>query len=161
MAAASLPQLNVTDFEPQIIWLLVIFAFFYAFIRARVVPYFSNELKSRSQRISDGYHEAKKLQLKAERLAEEYNEKLQAVHLRANDLVLEAKNKVKRRVEEEKNRLNSEMNAKINDYFKAIEVDAALVDDQITKNIDNFVDQARYKIFDMQISSAVNKRVVN
>lgn len=148
--ASTLPQLNIVDFAPQIFWLLVFFSLLYSIIRVKIVPYFSAETEDRHKKISESYTEAKKLQAKAERLAEEYHEKLQAVHLRANDLILEAKAKVKRNIDKEKNRLNDEINLKINAYQDALDENLSKADKDLSQDVEAFNKIAREKIFQIQ-----------
>ena len=105
MANETLPQLNVADFEPQIIWLLIIFSVFYAVIKSKIVPYFRSETENRDSYIYTHHQDARKLQKKAEYLADEYHEKVKAVYVRANDVIMDAKKKNDSYLEGEKNRI--------------------------------------------------------
>ena len=69
MSSGALPQLNIADFEPQIIWLLIVFSIFYFFIQKRIVPYFSSETENREAYILNNHQDAKKLQKKSRTLS--------------------------------------------------------------------------------------------
>ncbi|MFT6072897.1 MAG: F-type H+-transporting ATPase subunit b [Alphaproteobacteria bacterium] len=147
MANGVLPQLNIADFEPQIFWLLIIFFVFYLVVKVKIVPYFNLETENRDKKISNNFQDAKKLRYKADRLAHDYNEKIQAVHLRANDLIAEAKLKVSHRLEEEKKRLNSELSEQLNVQYNVLQEEYKQIDATLINSMDALKDKAQSKVF--------------
>lgn len=148
MASAVLPQLNLDNFEPQIFWLLIIFSLFYFVIKVKIVPYFYSELENRDRHILNNHQDARKLQKKAERLSDEYCEKIQAVHLRANDLINEAKLKVSRHVEIEKNRLNEGVVSRFNTHVESLQNQILQVHSELQENIHLLKTLAKSKVLE-------------
>ncbi len=147
MASETLPQLNVADFQPQIIWLLIIFSVFYAVIKSKIAPYFRLETENREHYINSHHQDARKLQKKAEYLADEYNEKVRSIHVRANDLIMEAKKKNHTYLESEKNRLNDDMLKKLHSHYDTLQQEVKHVDTEFLNYIDGLKNQAYQKIF--------------
>jgi F-type H+-transporting ATPase subunit b len=146
MSSGALPQLNIADFEPQIIWLLIVFSIFYCIIKNRIAPYFSSETENRESYILNNHQDAKKLQKKAERLSDEYNEKMQAVHVKANNLILEEKQKLNRHLEVEKKRLNEEISTRFNENCALIDKQIEQIDKELSADIDILREQAKVKL---------------
>jgi F-type H+-transporting ATPase subunit b len=147
MASATLPQLNMTDFEPQIIWLVIVFFIFYSVIKSKIVPYFRSETENRDLYIQNNHQDAKKLQKKADSLSEEYHNKIKAVHIRANHLILEARQKLNHHLEAEKKRLDDDMVSKLDKHYTTLQQDARQVDEQLLSHIFELKQQAQQKIF--------------
>lgn len=147
MASETLPQLNVADFQPQIIWLLIIFSVFYAVVKSKFAPYFRLETENREHYIHSHHQDARKLQKKAEYLADEYNEKVRSVHLRANDLITEAKKKNHAYLESEKNRLNDDMIKNLHEHYTVLQQEVKHIDKEFLNHIDGLKNQAYQKIF--------------
>jgi F-type H+-transporting ATPase subunit b len=146
MASETLPQLNVADFQPQIIWLLIIFSVFYAVVKSKLAPYFRLETENREHYISSHHQDARKLQKKAEYLADEYNEKVRSIHARANDLIMEAKKKNHNYLESEKNRLNEDMIKNLQGHYDTLQQEVKHVDKEFLNHMDGLKKQAYQKI---------------
>jgi|GEM_PF-6906178 len=146
MANNVLPQLNVEFFAPQIFWLLLVFFILYLIIKIKIVPYFEAETGGREKKIFNQLQEAEKLRLKANRLAHDYNEKIQAVHLRANDLIAEAKIKGNHRVEAEKKRLNLELTEDLSLEQKKINEHYVLLEKSLMDSRESFVPKVLSKV---------------
>jgi F-type H+-transporting ATPase subunit b len=147
MASATLPQLNMTDFEPQIIWLVIVFFIFYSIIKSKIVPYFRSETENRDFYIQNNHQDAKKLQKKADSLSEEYHNKIKSVHIRANHLILEARQKLSYHLEVEKKRLDDDMVCKLDKHYTTLQHDASQVDKQLLSHIFELKQNAQQKIF--------------
>jgi F-type H+-transporting ATPase subunit b len=147
MSSGALPQLNISDFQPQIVWLLVVFTVFYYFIKSNITPYFSNEIESREQYVSKNHQDAKQLQKKAERLADDYQDKIQAIHAKANHLISEAKQALSTKLELEKEKINNQITLKFDEHCKLIEQQLKQIDKDFLSHIDMLKNNAETKIF--------------
>ena len=156
MASATLPQLNIADFQPQIIWLLIVFSVFYAVVKLKIIPYFYAETENRDLYIYNNHQESKKLQKKADTLSQDYNEKIKIVHLRANNLILEARKKFNLHLEVEKNRLNDEITVKLNTHYALLQQEFSQVDRELLSDIAVLKQQAHQKIFTLESNSNNN-----
>jgi F0F1-type ATP synthase membrane subunit b/b' len=131
MAGSGLPQLNVSDFEPQIIWLVVLFFIFYLFIKVKVSPYFYAETENRDLFIENNYSEAKKLQKKADNLAEEHSEKIKEFHLNASKIVLDARQTASKRIEEEKVKILNKFDKDIEDFSSSLDSNISAIENSL------------------------------
>ena len=84
---------------------------------------------------------------KAERLADEYNEKMQAVHIKANNLILAEKQKLNRYLEAEKNRLNDKIALQFNENCSIIDKQIEQINKELSADIDTLKEHARGKLF--------------
>lgn len=147
MSSGALPQLNIVDFEPQIAWLIVVFSVFYYVVKNYVTPYFSVEVQDRQQFITKKYSEARQLQIKAERLSDDYNDKVQAIHTKANNLILDARQKFNHILETEKKNINNQTANRFNEHCQIIDTKIAQIDKDFIANIDVIKQKAQAKIF--------------
>ena len=67
-----MPQLNIDDFAPQLIWLAIIFAAFYFALANQALPRIQGILASRKARMEGDIESARAAQQRADREAERY-----------------------------------------------------------------------------------------
>lgn len=148
--SGALPQLNTADFEPQIIWLLVVFSVLYYVIKNHITPYFSVEIENREQFIVKNHQEAKQLQKKAERLSDDYHEKIQAIHAKANHLILEAQQKFNSDLDIEKKKINTQTSQSLAEHCQVIDAQVQKIDQDFVSYLDTLKQAAQTKIFTNQ-----------
>lgn len=113
MEQAVLPQLNFSTYESQIFWLVIVFFLFFFYIKKIVSPYFFKVQENRDLYITNHQNEIRKLQKKANFLSDEYQESLQASYLKSSDIVLDAKKKMQKKINDFRYTYNAELNKKL------------------------------------------------
>jgi len=69
-----MPQLDVSAFSPQIIWLIITFVILYALMAKVALPRIGNILEQRQARIDDNLDMAQSLRLESNKDAESYDQ---------------------------------------------------------------------------------------
>lgn len=89
--AAGLPQLDVTKFPPQVIWLAISFIVLYVVMAKTALPRVGQILEERQNRIDDNLAKAEQLKVDAEAAAEAYETSLAQSRAKAQNLLREAR----------------------------------------------------------------------
>ena len=97
MTKAALPQLDIAVFEPQILWLVIVFAIFYIIVKNIIAPYFFSEIESLA--------EIRKLQKKAHYLHDDYNEQLKKSQHDSHNLIVTTKVNLSQQLEKTRSEL--------------------------------------------------------
>jgi F-type H+-transporting ATPase subunit b len=109
MTKAALPQLDIAVFEPQILWLVIVFAIFYIIVKNIIAPYFFSEIESRDNFVEDSLSEIRKLQKKAHYLHDDYNEQLKKSQHDSHHLIVTTKINVSQQIEKTRSELIANM----------------------------------------------------
>lgn len=86
-----MPQLNIADFPPQLVWLAISFVILYILMAKLAIPGISDVLESRQNRISSDLEEAKRLSEDADKAKADYEEALAEARAKAHGIVSELK----------------------------------------------------------------------
>lgn len=86
-AKGGLPQFDPTWFASQIFWLLVFFAFLYAFFSRKTLPEISSVIENRKNQIRADLESAEKLTAQAENIQTAYENGLQKARESANGAI--------------------------------------------------------------------------
>lgn len=114
-----MPQLNIADFPPQIVWLAISFVILY-FLMARVaIPRISDVLEGRQNRISSDLEEAERLNDDALNAKAEYEAALTSARAKAHGIVSELKSVMAK----EQDASKAELDATLAQKSKAAEAD--------------------------------------
>ena len=92
--AAGLPQLDVTTFPPQLIWLVLTFAVLYLVMSRVALPRVSQILEERQQRIEDNLTKAESLRQEAQAAAEAYEKSLAEARAEAHGVMIDTINRI-------------------------------------------------------------------
>ncbi|MEM6602753.1 MAG: ATP synthase F0 subunit B [Pseudomonadota bacterium] len=136
MSETALPQLDVSSFEAQIFWFFVTFCIFYTYVKSKVSPYFFTEIDSRKMFVENNLAEVRKLQKKANFLSEDYGEKIQAAYLKANDVIVDAKKRSEKNIDQVRYDLTLEAQARLNSVSEDLEKELKGADADICSDID-------------------------
>ena len=90
----GMPQLNVHDFVPQLVWLVIVFVVLYLVLSRAILPRIGEVLEDRQGRIADDLDAAEKLKVDAEKARGEY----EAVLAKARAAAQEAASKARENV---------------------------------------------------------------
>jgi len=104
-----MPQLEVHDFAPQLIWLAIVFIGLYIVMTWRVLPRISNILAERSDRIEGDLSDAEKFKRDAEKALAEYEEKLAEARGKAQAMVKDTQDKIRAEVDARQAKLGQEL----------------------------------------------------
>lgn len=102
-----MPQLNIADFPPQLVWLAITFVILYFLMAKVVAPGISDVLESRQNRITSDLEEAKRLSEEAEKAKANYEEALAKARSEAHEIVSELKAQVAKEQEASKAELDA------------------------------------------------------
>lgn len=89
--AAGLPQLDVTKFPPQVVWLVLSFIVLYVVMAKKALPRVGQILEERQFRIDDNLKKAEQLKADADAAAEAYGISLAQSRSKAQDLLRNAR----------------------------------------------------------------------
>jgi F-type H+-transporting ATPase subunit b len=90
LAAVGLPQLDVSTYAPQVIWLAISFALLYVLMARVALPRIGRVLEERRDRVSDNLEKAESLKAEAEGVAEAYEGALAEARAEAQTILRQA-----------------------------------------------------------------------
>lgn len=109
----GLPQLNVQDFAPQLIWLAITFTVLYLILSRFALPRIGEVIEERKDRIQRDLDSAEKLRRETERALASYEQALADARAKANGIAKETRDKLAAEVDQERHRVESEVAAKV------------------------------------------------
>jgi F-type H+-transporting ATPase subunit b len=78
-----MPQLNVSDFMPQVVWLVISFTVFYFLLKRLALPSIARTLGARESRLQGDIERAQKLKAEAEAALAAYEKAIAQARLKA------------------------------------------------------------------------------
>ena len=104
-----MPQLELHDFAPQLIWLVISFVTLY-FVMARVaLPRIANVLEERRDRIASDLDKAEQLKKQTDEAIAAYEQSLAEARNNAHAIALETREKLSAEVDTEKSQVEAEI----------------------------------------------------
>ncbi|MFC4272262.1 F0F1 ATP synthase subunit B' [Sneathiella chungangensis] len=104
-----MPQLNIADFPPQLVWLAITFVILYFLMAKVAIPGISEVLESRQNRISSDLEEARRLSEDADKAKADYEQALAEARAKAHGIVSELKASMAKEQEASKAELDAEL----------------------------------------------------
>lgn len=92
--AAGLPQLDISTFPPQLIWLGITFFVLYITMSRVTLPKISQVLEERQHKVDDNLQKAETLKEEAAAAAQAYETALAVAHGKAHKILLETHNTI-------------------------------------------------------------------
>ncbi len=112
---SGLPQLNVPDFSPQLIWLALTFGALYFLLSRVALPRIGEVLEERADRIQRDLDEAARLKGETEKALAGYEKALADARGNASALAKETQARVSAEVDKERARVDNEIAGKLVD----------------------------------------------
>ncbi|HFB2047685.1 MAG: hypothetical protein HRT83_02680 [Hyphomicrobiaceae bacterium] len=100
VAQTGLPQFNVPDMAPQLIWLALTFGFMYLVLSRTTLPSIASVIEERQTHIQRDLDNAERLKVEADQALVVYEQKLAQAHARAKIIVTESQERVAAEVSE-------------------------------------------------------------
>lgn len=97
-----MPQLNINDFAPQLIWLAISFVLLYLIMSRVALPRVGQILEERSSRIASDLTAAAKLREDTEKAIADYEQALADAKARAQVIAREARDEMTRDIERQR-----------------------------------------------------------
>lgn len=117
---AGLPQLNVNDFAPQLIWLALSFLMLYLLMSKVALPKVGSVIEERAQRIQRDLDEAGRLKSETERAIADYEASLASARTRAGGIAKDIRDKLGAETDVERHRVDAQVAAQVADAEKRI-----------------------------------------
>lgn len=123
-----MPQLDVTTFAPQIVWLVITFGAMFLIMWKLAVPKISDALEARQMRLEDNLKKAEDLKREAEATLAAYDKALADARATAHDEIQAIQSKLHEAAAKEEAELTAKLDAKLAASEKAIaeEVEKAM-----------------------------------
>ena len=116
-----MPQLNPEFFISQIFWLIISFTFLFMFLWRISLPRISSILEKRANKISEDIKIAKQYQTEAETIQINIDTQLRNTKIETADLIKSANSNIQDHIAKELERIDKNLNSKLDDTSVAIE----------------------------------------
>ncbi|MGI9524214.1 MAG: F0F1 ATP synthase subunit B' [Hyphomicrobiaceae bacterium] len=110
---SGLPQLNVPDMAPQLIWLALTFGVLYFVLSRVTLPRIASVIEERRDRIQRDIDEADRLKGETDASLAAYEQALAEAHGRANAIARDTRDKLAKEVDEERSKVEAELASKL------------------------------------------------
>ena len=123
-----MPQLDVSTFPPQLIWLAITFGVMFLVMWKVAVPKIADALESRQMRLEDNLKKAEDLKREADATLAAYEKALADARAEAHDEIQKIQQQLQAAADKEEAELNEKLEAKLAESEKAIaaEVEKAM-----------------------------------
>lgn len=108
-----MPQLDVTTWPPQLIWLAIAFLVLFFIMRFVALPRVGGVIESRRKRIDDDLEAAQRFKLETEQAIADYEEALAAARAKGHAIAQEAREKLNEETERERAKVQTELNKQV------------------------------------------------
>lgn len=110
---SGLPQLNVPDMAPQLIWLAITFVVLYLVLSRLTLPRIESVIEERQNRIQRDLDEADRLKGETEEALAAYEQSLAEARANATTIARETRDKLAAEVETERSKVEADLAAKL------------------------------------------------
>ena len=156
-----MPQLNPEFFVSQLFWLVVTFSFLFIFLWRISLPRIGNVLAKRERKISEDLTAAKELQIEAEKIQETIENQLKQARADSSDMIKSSSLSFQEKAQAELNKLDNELDAKIEQSVKVIENNKKDSVSQIQTQIKEITKLTLSKVSSFDVSDDEIKQAVN
>jgi F-type H+-transporting ATPase subunit b len=115
-----MPQLNIGDFAPQLVWLAISFVLLYFLMSRLALPEIGKVLDDRKGRIATDLAEAAKLRDATEAALASYEQALAAARGRAQGIARTAREEMNGEIEKQRAQIDAQINSRMGDAEQRI-----------------------------------------
>ena len=133
-----MPQLNIADFPPQLVWLVISFVILYIAMAKVAVPRISEVLEGRQDRIARDLDEAKRLSDESEKAKADYEAALEDARAKAHGMVSELKSDIAKA----QSASQADLEAKLAEKAKAAEASITSAKETALSNVRTIAGEA-------------------
>ena len=155
-----MPQLDPEFFVSQLFWLVVTFSFLFFFLWKVSLPRISSVLEKRENKINNDIETAKQLQIEAEKIQDQIEQKLYDSKEKNISLIKNSTVNLQNKASEELSKLDNELNKKIEKSAKVIENNKKESLKQIHEQIHEITKLTLSKLSSVQINDQEIKESV-
>lgn len=156
-AAAGLPQLDVSTFSSQIVWLVITFVILYVLMSKTALPRIGEVLEERQNKIDGNLAKAEGLKAQAEAASDAYDTSLSDARGQAQAAIRDVKDKAATEAASRQAELNEKLQAQIATSEAAI----AKARDEALSGIKDVATDVATSVFDKLIGEAPNAKSVD
>jgi len=156
-AAAGLPQLNVSTFSSQVVWLVITFVVLYVLMSKVALPRIGEVLEERQNKIDDNLAKAEELKAQAEAASNAYETSLSDARGEAQAAIRDVKDKAATEAASRQSALNEKLQAQITSSETAI----AKARDEALSGIKDVATDVATDVFDKLVGEAPNAKSVD
>ena len=155
-----MPQLDPEFFVSQLFWLVVTFSFLFFFLWKVSLPRISSVLEKRENKINNDIKTAKQLQIEAEKIQDQIEQKLHDSKEQNISLIKNSTVDLQNKASEKLSKLDNELNKKIEKSAKVIENNKKESLKQIHEQIHEITKLTLSKLSSVQINDQEIKESV-
>ena len=155
-----MPQLNPEFFVSQLFWLVVTFSFLFLFLWKVSLPRIGSVLEKRENKINNDIKTAKQLQIEAEKIQDQIEQKLHDAKEQNFNLIKDSTINLQNKASEELLKLDDKLNNKINKSGIVIENNKKESLKQIHEQIHEITKLTLSKLSSVQINDQEIKESV-
>lgn len=119
-AAAGLPQLDISTYSAQTVWLVITFVMLYVVMSKVALPRIGEVLEERQNKIDDNLAKAEELKAQANAASDAYETSLSTARTKAHDAIRDVKEKAASEANARQSALNDKLQAQIAESEQAI-----------------------------------------
>ena len=156
-----MPQLNPEFFVSQLFWLVVTFSFLFVFLWRVSLPRIGNVLEKRERKISEDLSIAKELQAEASKIQETIESQLKQARADASEMIKSSSISLQDKAQVELDKLDKELEAKIDESAKAIENSKSELVSQIQEQVHEITKLTISKVATFNVTDDEIKKAVS
>lgn len=156
-AEGGLPQLNISTYASQLVWLVITFVALYVLMSKVALPGIGEVLEERQNKIDDNLAKAEDLKVQAQAAQDAYETSLSQARAKAHDAIREVKDKAAKEAAERQHALNDKLKAQITESEKAI----AVARDQALAGIKDVASDVASGVVEKLVGQAPSASAVN
>jgi F-type H+-transporting ATPase subunit b len=156
-----MPQLNPEFFVSQLFWLVVTFSFLFVFLWRVSLPRIGNVLEKRERKISEDLSIAKELQAEASKIQETIESQLKQARADTSEMIKSSSISLQDKAQVELDKLDKELEAKIDESAKAIENSKIELVSQIQEQVHEITKLTISKVATFNVTDDEIKKAVS
>ena len=153
-SADGMPQFKTNTFPSQIFWLVITFSALYIFISLVILPRIRSNIRLRKNKISNNLERALALKNEMEKLAEEYNAKVEEATEKNNALLKSVLNRTASELDNALKDMRMQVEKKYQTAEKELNLYEKTIEKEVNTSADNISETILKRIFDADVNSS-------